>query len=421
VAAPRRLARPFLVLLPFLGLAAFSGCDDTYDEFLLYPLRRDWIVVAESLEGTPPQIDPPGFLPIQILDGRTELRGISDDLIKAKDAKKIVDPREVLQDRTTAEDLMLALRDLGGRPRYPKIDTADDTLNTRLEVELKLDRKTMQNGAALYRRNCLHCHGLAGDGRGPTGFWVNPHPRDFRSGAFKYTSSGQPEGERKPRRDDLRRILTQGIEGSAMPSFALMKPEDQDAVISYVIHLSIRGEAETETLKELILERSQPQDEGSKPEPIYERIRGKAKTAAERWLAAQTAEIKPQKVPEYKNEAERLEAAARGFQFFTRPDQCVKCHTNFGRDADYRFDSWGTIVKPRNFFTNQFGGGRRPLDLYWRIHSGIRGSGMPAMVANPGELAEKEGTIWDLISFIQMLPYPEERAKLRKTHGIFLD
>ena len=66
-------------------------------------------------------------------------------------------------------------------------------------------------------------------------------------------------------------------------------------------------------------------------------------------------------------------------------------------------------------------GGRRPADLYWRIHSGIRGAGMPAMVANPGELAEKEGTLWDLVAFIQLLPYADKRAELRKTHGIFLD
>ncbi len=39
---------------------------------------------------------------------------------------------------------------------------------------------------------------------------------------------------------------------------------------------------------------------------------------------------------------------------------------------------------------------------------------MPPMVTNPGELAEKEPIIWDLIAFLQTVPYPEERAKLRK-------
>jgi mono/diheme cytochrome c family protein len=427
VAAPRRtgrtLARLLSVLLPLLGLCALPGCDDTYDEYLLYPLRKDWIV-KDELKVTPPRIDPPGFLPLQILDGRTELRGVSDNLIGEMEAKKIINPRDVLQDRDTSEELMKALRDLAGRPRYPKIDTSDDALNDRLEKELKLDRKTLAAGSVLFRRNCLHCHGLSGDGRGPTGLWINAHPRDFRSGAFKYTSVGGDEGARKPRRDDLRRILTFGIDGTAMPSFALMKPEDQDAVISYVIHLSIRGEAEIETIKALIEAKVNPEDEAK--QPIVDRLRYWAGVEANRWLAASTLEIKPTAAPEYKGD-EALAAAARGYKFFTRPDQCVQCHTNFGRDSDYRYDTWGTIVKPRNLVNNQYGGGRRPLDFYYRIHSGIRGSGMPAFpLVNAQDPALKdaetrERTMWDLVALIQTLPYPEERAKLRKAHGIFLD
>ncbi len=79
-------------------------------------------------------------------------------------------------------------------------------------------------------------------------------------------------------------------------------------------------------------------------------------------------------------------------------------------------------MKPRNYMLNQFAGGHRPLDFYYRIHSGIKGSGMPALIANAGELTAKESTIWDLVSFIQILPYAEERAKLRKPpYNIFID
>jgi mono/diheme cytochrome c family protein len=415
-----------LTVILLVGFSALPGCEDGYDVYILYPLRHDWIVAAESLEGTPSQIDPPGIMPLQMLDGRSGLEALGDDLRKAEKQGKIVDPRDVLQDDSTANKLMIAMRDLGGRPRYPKLDTGDDATNARLEKELKLDRKTLAAGSLIYRRNCLHCHGMNGDGRGPTGPWINPHPRDFRQGAFKFTSSSQGEGERKPRRDDLHRILDNGIEGSAMPSFRLMSSEDKEAVLSYVTHLSIRGEVEMETLKELILEKKQPTDE--KPE-MYERTRKWAKLIGERWLAAAAAEIKPINVPAYfaqpnapQMETARLEAAARGYKFFIRPDQCVKCHTNFGRDSDYRYDAWGTIVKPRNYGLNQFAGGHRPIDFYYRIHSGIKGSGMPAMIANPGELAAKESTIWDLVSFIQILPYPEERAKLRRPpYNIFID
>jgi mono/diheme cytochrome c family protein len=311
---------------------------------------------------------------------------------------------------------MIALRDLACRPRNPKIDINDpqyDAINQKLRTELKLDRKTLTEGSVLYRKNCLHCHGLSGDGRGPTGKWLNPPPRDYRLGAFKFTSSSQPEGERKPRRDDLRRILMNGIDGTSMPSFHLLTPDEIDALISYVIHLSIRGESEMEAVKGIIRDKAQPPEEGTPQPKIYERVRIAASVAATRWLAAQAAEIKPLAVPEYKDEKEMLAAAKRGYQFFMRADQCQQCHTNVGRDSDYRYDAWGTVVKPRNFLLNTFRGGRRPIDLYWRIHSGIKGSGMPAMVGNPGEQKDKEPVIWDLVTFLRLVGYPEERAKLR--------
>src|SRR5207244_5072418 len=117
---------------------------------------------------------------------------------------------------------------------------------------LKLDEATLAEGSQLYRRHCLHCHGLSGDGRGPTAPWVNPHPRDYRQGMFKFTSSKQSLGERKARREDLLRTLRQGIEGTSMPSFVLLADQDQEALISYVIHLSLRGEVEFDTLKTIL-------------------------------------------------------------------------------------------------------------------------------------------------------------------------
>jgi mono/diheme cytochrome c family protein len=404
-------------LLPaLLGLFTLPGCDDVYNVEILYPLRKDWIITAEKFDFNPPNFNPPGLFPLDALDGKGGLEAFAPDLIKARDANQIIDPK-TLNDQEK-HDLMIALRDLAGRPKNPKIDINDpayDELNRKLQTELHLDRKTLTEGSKLFRKNCLHCHGLTGDGRGPTGKWLNPPPRDYRQGAFKFTSSSQGEGERKPRREDLRRVITNGIDGTSMPSFHLLPPEEIDALISYVTHLSIRGEAEMEAVKAIIREKSAgAAEEGTAPMPVYERVRVAASVAATRWLAAQTAEIKPESVRTYKDEAERLAAAKRGYEFFMRADQCSQCHTNIGRDSEYRYDAWGTVVKPRNFLLNTFRGGRRPIDLYWRIHSGIKGAGMPPMVANPAELKEKEGTIWDLIAFLQIVPYPEERAKLRQ-------
>jgi hypothetical protein len=46
------------------------------------------------------------------------------------------------------------------------------------------------------------------------------------------------------------------------------------------------------------------------------------------------------------------------------------------------------------------------VDLYWRIHSGINGSGMV-----PFGSSLQGNQIWDLVNFLQALPYPAMRAK----------
>lgn len=97
----------------------------------------------------------------------------------------------------------------------------------------------------LYQKHCVTCHGLAGSGTGPTSRFQNPYPRDFRHGVFKWKST---ERAAKPTRDDLQRLLARGVPGTAMPSFTLVRPADRDALIDYVIYLSVRGEVERELL-----------------------------------------------------------------------------------------------------------------------------------------------------------------------------
>ena len=73
----------------------------------------------------------------------------------------------------------------------------------------------------------------------------------------------------------------------------------------------------------------------------------------------------------------------------------------------YKYDAWGTIVRPTDLTTGIYRGGRRPIDLYWRIHSGINGVSMPASE----KLEPKD--IWDLVNFLQVLPYPAMREKYK--------
>ncbi len=46
-------------------------------------------------------------------------------------------------------------------------------------------------GKQVYNLYCLPCHGDKGDGKGPVGVTLQPPPRDFVKGEFKYASSDQ--------------------------------------------------------------------------------------------------------------------------------------------------------------------------------------------------------------------------------------
>src|SRR3990172_154720 len=52
----------------------------------------------------------------------------------------------------------------------------------------------------LYRRNCAHCHGISGDGEGPTASLLNPYPRDYRPAIYKFKSTYNPN---QPTDEDL--------------------------------------------------------------------------------------------------------------------------------------------------------------------------------------------------------------------------
>src|SRR5207302_7132472 len=191
------------------------------------------------------------------------------------------------------------LAQMFGTPANPTAELG----NSELVRLLKLDAETLKHGSALYRQQCLHCHGLSGDGRGATAPWVNPHPRDYRQGIFKFTSSGQDEGRRKPRREDIIRTLREGIEGTSMPSFRLLADEDLEALASYVIHLSLRGEIEYQVLRALKKQEAEPKMEDN--------VKAYLELVTGNWQAAQTSLIQPGKFAQM-NEKDLRESAKRG-------------------------------------------------------------------------------------------------------------
>jgi len=304
------------------------------------------------------------------------------------------------------------------------------------------------NPRGLYREHCAHCHGITGDGAGPTAAFLNPYPRDYRLGLFKFKST--PD-KLRPTHDDLKKTVLQGIPGTAMPSFKLLPDIEVEALVDYVKYLSLRGEVE----RELLMRTSQLTegrllnvvagaagagkiDEKLAAEEALQRqqldaLRELVKDVAGRWNSAKSAEVPAR--PEM-NEEQLTASVARGRDlFYGSIANCIKCHGDSalgdGQANDY--EEWvkelydpakepkrapeylarGLLpprnARPRNLRLGVFRGGHRPLDLYWRMTNGIAGTPMPKVLMKPAGDPNAKGLepndVWDLVSYVQSLAY----------------
>ena len=94
----------------------------------------------------------------------------------------------------------------------------------------------------------------------------------------------------------------------------------------------------------------------------------------------------------------------------------MNCHAGYGRQSALRFDNWGGVVRPANLTIPVYKGGRRPVDLYYRVARGIPPCGMPKANLQDGDPAHQ---VWDLVHFLMALPYPESLPETirRQIHG----
>jgi mono/diheme cytochrome c family protein len=417
------------LLVLTLGLAAgLCGCDtESYSEAITFPLRSDpiWTEVPTGERVDP---DPPGMLPLMQADQVVQVAELLPQASLEQLQNKLIDPTRLRAEERQA--LREELENIFGTPAHPQLKLkGTEPLHPYLRRGQQNVEQTLAHGSRVYRLQCQMCHGVSGDGRGPTAPWVNPHPRDYRQGLFKFQSVDQTDKTLKPLREDLLRTVRYGIEGTAMPAFNLLPDEDLEAVVSYVIFLSVRGEAELETIKSL---QRDPQTglliarRGASE--VRKQLREYVKFFARLWAESQEKPIQATPYPEkYRSEEELVKSIQRGYALFladalaikkyfpgVTPEQmnklqgasCVSCHKDFGRQATFKFDEWGTMVRPANLTLGNYRGGRRPIDLYWRIHSGINGSGMNRF----GPVLSGE-QIWDLVNFVQALPYPAMMKK----------
>jgi len=350
------------------------------------------------------------------------------------------------------------------QPSWPSFDETAEATKSLLQVERlvraagpqRSDRE--DNHYGLFRELCSNCHGLTGDGRGPTAMFLDPYPRDFRPGWFKYKSAKRGS---RPTRDDLYRILKQGIPGTSMPSFAAIESQehdekqndDLDAVVDYVIYLSIRGETERlllyeaandEGLLDGVRARLSDQETTSdadapqvaKAVVIESTFQNKAKEifvdVVSKWANSKD-QVVAAALPTWWNEPTEHEAAIRNGRdiYLGATAACANCHgkSGGGNGLVRDYDDWakdGTVragiepadrtalkpylaigglkpvpISPRDLRLGVFRGGGEPADIYRRIVQGIEGTPMPAVALkpdNPQVLSEDE--VWQLVAYI---------------------
>jgi mono/diheme cytochrome c family protein len=312
------------------------------------------------------------------------------------------------------------LERLFGTPDAPKVPP-----EVGLDLELlriaagPLGRETDEHGRpagerGLYQQHCAVCHGITGEGAGPLAALLRPYPRDFRNGVFKFTST---ESGAKAARDDLRRALEVGNADTAMPTFATLPDDQIEALVEYVEYLSLRGETEL-FLRQVVVD----EDEYL---PLDEVVEDGVLPVADLWAEAAQFVIEPPG-PRQSDTPQQIETSlARGRDLYlSETAKCVQCHGQSGRgdgeQSEELYDDWNKPKKgatpaetqrlsrlfplpiqrlrPRDFTRGTFHGGHRPIDLYWRVAAGIKGTPMP-----PASRALEPKDIWDLVHYVRSL------------------
>jgi cytochrome c oxidase cbb3-type subunit I/II len=218
-------------------------------------------------------------------------------------------------------------------------------------------------GAAVYARYCVGCHGERGDGNGPAAAMLLTRPRDFTTGIFKFRST--PSGT-LPTDDDLLRVVTRGVYRTSMPEWSLLPERDRRAAVEYV--------------------------KGFYPE--WER-RGAGT---------------PIFVPRAPAALDAPEAVARGRALYELLE-CTACHGDAGRGDgpsahQLPADAWGRPQRPFDFTKGRLKSGAAPEDVYRTFMTGLNGTAMPSyfdIFAEPDGEHVREGDAWNLVAYILSL------------------
>ena len=217
-------------------------------------------------------------------------------------------------------------------------------------AQIKETPELVEKGEEVFKRECVVCHGEKAQGDGTAAYLLFPKPRNLTRSVFKVRST--PTGE-PPTDEDLFRTLTEGLPGSAMPSFRSLTDEERRGLVSYVKKLANISEA-----PERVINVSQ--------EPAF------------------TSSMLTQ-----------------GKEVYTKL-KCWECHGNEGKgDGPSSLttkDELGYPAPPNNFTRGIYKGGGNNSDIYLRFTTGMDGTPMPSY-----EDSVNEEERWALVQYVRSL------------------
>jgi DMSO reductase family type II enzyme heme b subunit len=216
--------------------------------------------------------------------------------------------------------------------------------------------ENIARGKAIYAKRCAACHGDEGDGRGPVAPYLDPRPRDFVLASFKFRTT--QSGER-PTDEDLFRVLTRGVPGTAMPAWTTLSAEERWLVIGYI-----------KTFSDVFKDKFT--------------------------VVAPATEVAPSPA-----------VVARGKEVYQRA-KCWECHGQAGRGdgpaAPTLKDDAGDAMQAADLTKGwRIKGGREARDIFMRFSTGLDGTPMPSFADSLPE-ADR----WALAHYVRSLQTPEE-------------
>ncbi|MDH4248367.1 MAG: c-type cytochrome [Deltaproteobacteria bacterium] len=235
-------------------------------------------------------------------------------------------------------------------------------------------QQLLELGHQIYEVACMSCHGSNGDGRGPSAKWLNPKPRNFSMGLFKWRST--PYGA-LPTDEDLERTVRRGVSTTDMPPFGeILSLRSRLAVVQYIKTFYF-GFA----------------DPGMQPKPA-------------------DILLIPDKRPFPKSE----QTVAKGREHFIAKG-CSACHGDQGKGdgpaSNGLMDQWGEPIRPWNFTDGYFKSGFTEQDLFRTITNGLNGT--PMIAFGPMTSVEER---WQLVDYLRSLGAEFEETFF---HELFVD